>query len=182
MQPFIREYYYSNFNRSTSLQEPSFINRTWAKTVEDVPLTVGDTFPELKLQTVDGNQFSFEENKGKVSILFLSAINCGWCQKLIPAIQRVFDKYKRTGDIRCLVFYPADSKEKLADYIKSKSIDYPVLFNPSEDPKERYRLNKRIANGYPTTIILNRKNETIWIKTGFSEELEKEIEKRIKQE
>jgi thiol-disulfide isomerase/thioredoxin len=178
-QPFIREYYYSDFNSISSLDEPLFVSQSVIKTIDGEILKIGDIIPNWKLQTIDGRPFSMEENKGKTTILFLSAIYCGWCQKAIPTINRIYNKYMKDNTLNCLAFYPDDTKDKLIGYIKSKEIDYQVIFNPKSDKIERYKLRDKIRYGYPTTIILNNKNEIIWIKTGFYEDMEKEIEKEI---
>lgn len=178
-QPFIREYYYNDFNNISSFDEPLFVSQSVIKTDDGEILKLGDVVPNWRLETIDGRHFSMEENKGKTTILFLSAIYCSWCQKAIPTISRIYNKCTKENTLNCLVFYPDDTKDKLIGYIKSKKIDYQVIFNPEEDKKEKFKLRNSIRYGYPTTIILNNKNEIIWIKTGFNVELEKEIEKEI---
>lgn len=83
-------------------------------------------------------------------------------------------------NIDCVVFYPDDEKEALLDYVEKKGIDYPLAFYPGKDGKQRYALREKIMYGFPTTLILNSRNEIVWIRTGFHKDLEKEIDKVLK--
>ncbi|MBI9060614.1 MAG: TlpA family protein disulfide reductase [Marinilabiliaceae bacterium] len=177
-QPFIREFNYSEFEYSASFNEPLF--SSLEKTKGRKVLGIGDKIPDWELETTNGKQLILSESKGKTTILFLSAIYCSWCQKAIPIINKVYNKSVADKNIDCIVYYPDDAQERLIDYIKGKDVDYPIAFNKIKNHKKRYTLREQIMYGFPTTLILNSNNEIIWIKTGFSENLEKEIEKVIK--
>jgi|SRR5690554_3625702 len=177
-QPFIQEFYYREFEFSDSFNEPSFISLSGKDEGEKV-LGIGDVIPDWELETTNDRHFCLSESKGKTTILFLSAIYCGWCQKAIPAIKKVYENSILNNDIDCIVFYPDDEQQRLKQYIEEKGIDYPITFIPTKNYTERYAIRKKILYGFPTTIILNSKNEIVWIKTGYSPDLENEVEKAI---
>ena len=79
---------------------------------------------------------SYYENKGKTTILFLSAIYCSWCQKAIPDIKKVYKKCSLNKDVDCIIFYPDDEQQILKEYIKEKGIDYPIAFIPTKSYKD----------------------------------------------
>ncbi|PXY02329.1 hypothetical protein DF185_06690 [Marinifilum breve] len=178
-QPFINEYNYYNFREILDFKEASFESVMPYNEFDAKPLTVGDVIPEWSLKYVDNKKISTSDFKGKSTILFLSAINCGWCQKAIPSISRIQQKYRENDSIQTFVFYPLDTKEKLESYIQVKKIDFPIIYNPGENNKERIRMLNRLKFSYPTTIILNCNNEIVWYKTGYGDGFEELIEKSI---
>lgn len=177
-QPFINEFNYREFEFSDSFNQPLFTSQEKTKTKNI--LGIGDKIPDWELETTSGKRLLLSESKGKTTILFLSAIYCSWCQKAIPAIKKVYEKSILNKDVDCIVFYPDDEQQRLKEYSKEKGIDYPIAFIPTKNYKERYALRETILYGFPTTLILNNKNEIIWIKTGYSPDLEDEVEKAVR--
>lgn len=175
--PLIKEFNYTQFEFSDSFNEPIFTSLEKIK--EKKGLGIGDKIPDWELETIDGKRLSLSAFKGKTTIVFLSAIYCPWCQEAIPIINNIFDKSTANNDIDCIVFYPDDERKKLKEYSKKKDIKYPITFIPTKDYKERYTMRMKIKYGFPTTLILNGKNEIVWIKTGYSADLEDVIEKAI---
>lgn len=178
-QPFIHEFNYSHFEFSDTLIAPAF-QKLNTKTKPKEVLGVGDTFPHLELETTQGKHLQITESKGKTTLLFLSAIYCGWCQKAIPMVTKFYNKSIADNHFNCIVYYPDNAREKLMDYTKDKGIAYPIAFSTTKDPAKKHALREQIKYGFPTTIIINSQNEITWLKTGFSKELEKEIEKALK--
>jgi len=178
-QPYILEYNYSDFEKCDSFEEILLDNPTEKPKKVEV-LKVGDNIPNWEFETTEGNRVSISGNKGQIKILFLSTIHCAPCQKAIPMMKRFHKESVVNRNIDCVVFYPDDEKEALLDYVEKKGIDYPLAFYPGKDGKQRYALREKIMYGFPTTLILNSRNEIVWIRTGFHKDLEKEIDKVLK--
>ncbi|WP_299581489.1 TlpA disulfide reductase family protein [uncultured Sunxiuqinia sp.] len=180
-QPFIREYYYSDFKNYDSYDSLLAIRQSIARSdsiteaEETEALGVGDRIPNWSLQYTDGTPLQMNETKGTTTILFISSIFCGPCRMALPAIERIHNTYSKAKNINCKVFYPYDKREKLVAYMKDKEIKYQILCNPLENKEERMAVLSQINYGLPTTMILNSNNQIVWIESGYKEDLEDKI-------
>lgn len=177
-QPFIEEYNYTNFEHLDAIDDDAFEAKEIITSEVVKSFKIGDTLPSWKLNYLDGKKIDFNTTKGKTTILYLSMINCGYCQALTPYIKNLYKKYQNS-DVQFLVFYPIDSKEKLDKYVLAKGIDFPIIYNSKENTKERFTIINKLKFGYPKTFILNKKNKAIWKFDGYSPKIEEIIEKEL---
>lgn len=178
-QPFIEEYSYTNFEKVDTaivVQE----NHSEKVASEIKRLTKGDSIPSLNLQYLTGEEFSFAPQKGKITILCLSMINCGPCQMAVDDIQELFLKYSGLKNIRFVVFYPIDRKEKLKKYVNTKNITCPIVYNSKERSKNFGSVMNSFKTSFPAFIILNDDNKIVWINSGYHSQLKEEIRKAVK--
>ncbi|MCL3781993.1 TlpA family protein disulfide reductase [Prolixibacteraceae bacterium JC049] len=179
-QPFIKEYHIgTQKSKQTFLISKGKEPVPTKETIERVK--VGDLFPVWNLEDTNGKAVQFKDRKAKYTVLFLSGINCGYCQKALPVVKQMHQKCKSNTDVDCLAFYADDSKAKLLSYMKEKGIDYPIVFNPEKNAEKRYKQRQRIRFGLPTTFILNGENKIVWIKNGYSKELGNAIRSKLKE-
>ena len=100
------------------------------------------------------------------------------------------------------MLYMNDSKEYLVPYIKKKNIKYPIYMitgfeknnqipfvqnNSSKSifseltNEEKYKITSKLRFGIPCTILLDENKKVKWIKSGYREDMEKEIENKYKE-
>lgn len=60
-------------------------------------LDLGDTVPELKAPTLDGQAFDLGALRGKVVVLNLWATWCSPCRTEMPALEAFYTKYRARG-------------------------------------------------------------------------------------
>jgi peroxiredoxin len=180
-QPFIEEFTYTNFEEvDTNIVVDA--NYTAINTKVKY-IAKGDTIPNLDLHNLAGEDFSFAPQKGKMTLLCLSMINCGPCQMAIDEIKEMYHHYSTSSSyIRFVAFYPVDAKEKLNKYVEAKNIDYPVVYNSKENPKEYGLVINSVKTTFPSFLLLDDNNTVVWMQTGYNSDskLINKIEKKIK--
>ncbi len=178
-QPYIQEFNYMDFEYLNAVDESTFIAEKVINSKAVKPLGIGEVLPSWKLNNLDGQDFDFETTLGKTTILYISMINCSACQASLPMVKKLQKKYQNQN-IQFLAFYPIDSKEKLDKYIIAKEINYPIVYNSKKETKQRFAIINKLRFAYPKVLILNHKNEIVWINSGSSPNLEELIEAELK--
>ncbi len=177
-QPFIEEFTYTNFEEvDTSIVVDANLS---AGNTEVKRIAKGDTIPDLNLQFLSGEDFCLASQKGKFTILCLSMINCGPCQMAVKDIKKMYSYYADLDKFNFLAFYPVDAKEKLEKYVKAKDIDYPVIYNSKEDPKEYAAVINSVKTSFPSFLLLDDNNKIVWMQSGYDSKLIHKVEKAIK--
>lgn len=91
---------------------------------EGADLKVGDMIPEFSVVMNDGSVVSDDSLKGSVSCIVLFHTTCPDCQKTLPVIQEIYDKYIPKG-----VEFALISREQTSDeidvYWKENSLNMP---------------------------------------------------------
>jgi hypothetical protein len=95
-------------------------------------------------------------------------------------IKKMYLKYSNSHNIRFVVFYPVDAKNKLEKYVNAKDIDYPIVYNSKKNPKDYGSIINTFKTSFPTFIILNNNNEIVWMHSGYNSNLIDKIEKACK--
>lgn len=177
IQPFIEEYYYKRFTNAKAFVIPNFDELKAKVTPTVVPLKGNDSLPNWILTDTKGNSISFAK-PDRYNIIFLSMINCGPCHEAIPAVHAIYSKYNNTDSTDVYVFYPMDQPDELNKYIKSKNIQYTIVYNSLKDENKKMVLRGKLLFPYPTMIIV-KDNKIIYKITGYTKNYENEIVKRI---
>jgi len=135
------------------------------------------------LNDLDNNPRSFEQLKGeKLTIIDFWATWCKPCNKAIPELNKIYNKFKNKGvnviGINC---DGPRSIAKVAPLCKTLQIEYPVLIDMNIQLMAELNLS-----AYPTLIIVNSSGKVVWIHEGFisgdelaiAEEINKQLAKQ----
>jgi len=118
---------------------------------EVVVLNKGEAAPAFTLQTLDGNQASLADYKGKVVLLNFWATWCEPCRDEMPALQQAYDKYKEQG----LVVVAANLDENnitIKGFINQYQLNFPILIDKGREVAlDRYKVGP-----IPTTFIIDK--------------------------
>jgi len=118
-------------------------------------------FPAFSLGN-DSTVVNLDSLKGKIVYINFWFERCGPCMAEAPALNELYGMVKDSAGIRFLSFTldaPAEARKAKARL----KIPYPVFSLPLSKSLE---LNP--ANRYPTSIILNRRGEVVFEKSGGS--------------
>lgn len=124
---------------------------------------------------------SFENLKGeKLTLIDFWATWCKPCIKAIPRLNEIYKEYKVKGvniiGVKC---DGPRSISKVEPMSKALAIEYPVLLDI--DSELRIDLD---VNYYPTLVMVNQKNEIVWIHEGYAhgddELIKQQIEKHLR--
>lgn len=113
---------------------------------------------------------SLSQFKGKYVLMDYWYIACYPCQKAIPSLIKLQEKFK--DKLVVLGMNPYDNDEKLKEFIPKNNINnYRIVKCNNQFPRSIYKVNV-----YPTMYILNKNGMIIKTHIGFSPD-EKEAEK-----
>ncbi len=185
-QPFIEEYYYTDFHITAELIIPDYKSEVEARASQIAPkeasrgFIVGDKLPDMKLHDLSENEILMHNSKN-IKVIYLSMINCGPCQQAIPYVAKINDYFNGRDEIDFFVVYPMDLKEKLIKYVSTKKIDYPIVYNSLSEEQDRLQLITRMNIGSPAVLILDAENNIRHIVHGFSTNLQERIIEKIRE-
>ncbi len=90
-------------------------------------LRIGDTVPSIVLPGLNGVPVRIPENlRGKVFILHFWQIGCSSCRLEMPAMDGMYDKYRRKG-LEILAVNVGQKKETVKAFAAELGISYPIL-------------------------------------------------------
>ncbi len=126
----------------------------------------------FNLKTLKGKQVSLTSLKGKVVAINFWGIWCGWCVAEMPEFQNLYEHYKDDPDVAILTINNDRNPESVLPWMEEKSYTFPVLLDDGY-------VNKAGIQGFPTTWFLNREGQIVFLKRGWTKELEEEFSWRI---
>jgi peroxiredoxin len=136
--------------------------------------------PDWKFPVYGKNDsISLSQFRGKYVLMDYWYVSCYPCQKAIPSLLKLQEKFK--DKLVVLGMNPFDNDEKLNEFIPKNKINYQVIKCKSDFPRSKYNV---VA--YPTMYILNKEGKIIKTEIGFSpeenyaEKFEREISELIK--
>lgn len=121
----------------------------------------GDKAPEFVLTTFEGDEYSFEDLRGKVIVLNIWASWCEPCKLEAADLQTAWEKYEPRGDVIFLGVDYVDTDKEAMEYIEQYSITYP---NGPDFGRKIYLAFR--ATGVPETFIINQNGEIAYTKLG----------------
>lgn len=120
-------------------------------------LRKGDMPPDFTLTTMDGEEVTLSDYKGKKVILNFWASWCPPCKAEMPHMQKYYDKKAKEQNFEILAVN-LTSEEKgnrlVEKFLKSYGITFPVPMDESGDIAKNYQVIT-----IPSTFILNTEGE-----------------------
>lgn len=138
------------------------------------PNLIGKVAPELIMENSDGTISSLHELDADYTIMIFWEPDCGHCQKTIPILWKLYQKYK-SKKVEVFAVYTQYDKKKWLDYINTNKIFWTNVWD------SEYNSNFRnLYNIYSTpTIYLLDKNKKIIAKRIGVESLDDLLGKLI---
>lgn len=109
----------------------------------------GKQAPAFELTDLDGKKYTNASLKGKVLLLNFWFMACAPCITEVASLKKLQEDYATKG--MELIAISTDPASKLGDFIKEKTIDYPVVSDGSDWGK-KYKVSS-----YPTTYLIDKK-------------------------
>lgn len=89
--------------------------------------TVGKPAAAFTLQRLDGpGTVSLSDYRGKVAVVNIFASWCIPCKQENPALVRVYERYRASGDVVFLGILYQDSRESGLRYVKDNGVTWPT--------------------------------------------------------
>ena len=119
---------------------------------------------DFKVTALDGGKLSLADLKGKVVFLNLWATWCEPCREEMPAMERLWQRYKGQGLVVVALSMDLSGAKIVKPYIEQAKYTYPVGLDPKMETASRYG-----ARSVPTTFIIDRSGAIRAIALGTRE-------------
>jgi peroxiredoxin len=106
---------------------------------------------DFKVAALDGSRLSLADLKGKVVFLNLWATWCPPCKEEMPAMERLWQRYKDQGLVVIALSMDSGGAKSVKPYIDHAKYTYPVGLDPKMEVAQLYG-----ARSVPSTFIIDR--------------------------
>lgn len=97
--------------------------------------------PDLTLKATDGKSYTLSDLRGQAVIINLWATWCQFCRAEMPAIQKLYDEYKRQGLIVLAVNSTVqDDASAIAPFAAQYGLTFPILLDENGEVTRAYQL------------------------------------------
>ncbi|MBV8760051.1 MAG: TlpA family protein disulfide reductase [Deltaproteobacteria bacterium] len=110
-----------------------------------------DCLPDVKYVDTQGKAYTAAELTGKVVVVNFWATWCHPCQKEIPDLSKLYEKYKDKGVVMLGVLTDSPSDSDLLNFQSDYAMSYPVV-RASSDILSSFKYPQAL----PTTFVFDR--------------------------
>lgn len=163
--------FFALFNANA--QQPT---KAQMKQVEDAKKEVksmkGQLFPNFKLTTMDGDEVTSKNTKGKIILFNFWFTSCGPCIKEMPELNEMVQEFEDEG---VLFIAPTfNDTDQVDQFLKRFDFDYSIVSDVKDFCLE---LNIR---SYPTHFIVNKEGMIEKVMIGYSVVTVSSLRKNLK--
>jgi peroxiredoxin len=142
--------------------------------LEKLPL--GELMPDFTLMDTAGKEYTLSQIVGEQKLVMINfwATWCGPCRVEMPAFEKLYTEKHSEGFV-LLAINEDREPEKLAAYLKTKPVSFPVLLDPKNELAERLGIES-----YPTTILVGPDRRILEVHEGLFQYLDYSIKAALK--
>lgn len=138
---------------------------------ESTYLFAGDTAPEFSVTTLEGQEFSLSEARGKVVLINFFATWCGPCHAELPHIQQIWEKHGHNPNFQLIMIAREETEEEVRPYREEKNITFPLATDPSGEVFGMF------AESYiPRNVVISPDGQIVFSQMGFDEREMQQLE------
>lgn len=131
--------------------------------------------PELTATTLEGNEISLEDYRGKVVLLDFWATWCPPCIEGLPEIKKAYAAYKDKG-FEIIGISLDRTIEPLEDFIAEEDLDWVNVYDADQDSSLADQFS---VTSIPTLYLLNQEGEIVAMNPRGEGVLEAELAKLL---
>jgi thiol-disulfide isomerase/thioredoxin len=125
--------------------------------------------PNFTLKTLDDQEITLSELKGKAVLLDFWATWCAPCRESIPHLVQLYKTYRQSGLEVVGMNVDRGDVDTVRRFVKSMNIPYPIII-ASEELERNYGVT-----GLPTTILIDKEGNIRQKFMGFTSEISKQM-------
>ena len=131
--------------------------------------------PDFTLRTMNGPNLRLQEQRGQVVMVNFWATWCGPCRQEMPHLNRLYEKYRKSGFV--LLGVNVDDDAHSATEMASKlGLKFPVLLDTDKKVSKLYDLN-----AMPSTVLIDRDGKVRHVHHGYLSGYEDLYDKQIRE-
>jgi len=96
--------------------------------------------PSFSLEKLGGGSAGLANYAGKVVLLNFWATWCAPCREEMPAMQRLWERYREQGLVIVAVAADKGDRKQVASFVDKLGLSYPVLLDPEGTVRNRYEV------------------------------------------
>ncbi|AZQ43100.1 TlpA family protein disulfide reductase [Nonlabens ponticola] len=145
-QKFVKVVVYRKSTSSEKIAKQKTLNQLEAKDPNDFR----GTYPKpFQITDMNGKVYTPESLRGKVVVINYWFIGCAPCEKEMPMLNQLVEKYE-DKDVIFLALTP-DKKEQVAKFLKKKDFDFNII------PDASQMITDYNVTGFPTHMLIDKK-------------------------
>lgn len=114
------------------------------------PLAKDGPAPNFQFTMPDGRKLFLSDLRGSVVLLNFWGVNCPYCVKEMPYLQKVYDDLSSRGLV-ILGIDTGDPEKAVRNFVTTKNIGFPIVLDPKVYASTLYD-----ARYLPTTVIIDK--------------------------
>ncbi len=120
--------------------------------------------PAYRLKTLDGQNRTLRQDRGKVVLVNFWATWCPPCLREMPAMQRLYEKFRGRGFEVVAVSVDQGNSEAVRKFVNNLKLSFPIVLDPDQVTKQAYRVR-----ALPTTFLIDRLGRVVALGMGARE-------------
>jgi thiol-disulfide isomerase/thioredoxin len=121
----------------------------------------GDCLPDVKYVDTDGVKYSPQSLSGKVVVVNFWATWCKPCNMEIPALSKIYEKYKAKDVVFLGVLMDDQADSQLLNFRSDHEMTYPIVRSNSD-----ILVSYNYPQALPTTLVFNRSGKQVYSHIG----------------
>lgn len=130
--------------------------------------------PDFALRSLEGENLRLSEHMGEVVIVNFWATWCGPCGQEMPALDELYNKYRRAGLVLLGVNIDDDAV-RATEMARALKITYPVLFDSRKEVSRAYQVG-----AMPVTVLIDREGVVRYVAEGYKPGYEKTYAEQLR--
>lgn len=134
---------------------------------------VSQAAPDFTLDRIGGGTVTLSGLRGKVVVLDFWYRGCGWCMKAMPDVNKLAVDYKRQGVV--VIGMNVDPNEADARAVMAQ---FGLRYDSVRATREAIKAFG--VEGYPTTIVIDKKGNVRAAHVGYADDLAGRVEGEVR--
>jgi thiol-disulfide isomerase/thioredoxin len=133
----------------------------WTLPGVDKPDVIGQRVPDLKAQSIHGDQIDLHALRGKVVLLDFWTTWCVPCKREVPVLEKLHTEFHDSG-LELVSINVDEEQAAVRDFVQSVGVPYPVVpLGSSND-----LVSMLSVNAFPTVVLIDREGKIVSYEVG----------------